>query len=93
MTTIFNVETTTEARTALPGHLQAFSEQGSDAAPVVIGRQRKPEAVLLSIEGYQRLLEVEELFLAVQTRQRLANDARTPFEDLLGELGLEAQVD
>lgn len=92
MTTISHVESTTEARTALPQHLQEFSSRGIDAQPVVIGRQRKPEAVLMSIEAYERLLEVEELFLAEKVRTRLREDHSLPIADLISELGFEGQV-
>lgn len=92
MKTIVRVESTSEARTALPSHLKTFAEQGEDAAPVIIGRQRKAEAVLISIDAYERLLEVEEMFVIEQARRRLAEGGGIPFADVVAEFGFEGQV-
>ena len=54
-------ESTTEARNALPQHLKEFSELGSKAKPVFIGRHRKPEAALVPISIFEQVLEKELL--------------------------------
>ncbi|WP_165906026.1 nucleotidyltransferase domain-containing protein [Agromyces badenianii] len=41
-----------EARAALSGVLREFRDRGADAAPVIIGSHRRPEAVLVPYERF-----------------------------------------
>lgn len=51
-----DVLTIREARDALPSLLECFRQAGAEAAPVVIGARRRPEAVVLSYERYFQLV-------------------------------------
>lgn len=87
------VETSTEARTGLSGHLREFRALGAAAAPVIIGDRRKPEAALIPIEMYERLLDtIEEISLEAVVRERVAAGGERPLDDLISDLGLEGQV-
>ncbi|GAA1351606.1 type II toxin-antitoxin system Phd/YefM family antitoxin [Streptomyces beijiangensis] len=50
------VVTVSDARTGLSRLLAELSAAGTEAEPVLIGAHRKPQAVLLSVEMYERLV-------------------------------------
>jgi PHD/YefM family antitoxin component YafN of YafNO toxin-antitoxin module len=52
------VSTPREAKEQFLDHLARFREEGGQAAPVVIGARRRPEAVLVAHERF-RAMEVE----------------------------------
>ena len=64
-----DVLATREARAQLPALLKHFREQGADAEPVVIGAQRRPEAVVLSYERYLQLAGGRERAAAALQQQ------------------------
>ena len=72
------VETISDTRAALTTVVARFRKEGAQAEPVVFGDHRKPEAVLLSYETYQILLDVaEDVMLTRRAQERLAEDDET----------------
>ena len=72
------VETISDTRAALTTVVARFRKEGAQAEPVVFGDHRKPEAVLLSYETYQILLDVaEDVMLTRRAQERLAEDDGT----------------
>jgi hypothetical protein len=51
---VLQVHPLSEVRQQLPGILARFRHEGAAAAPVAFGSHRKPEAILLPYEAYQR---------------------------------------
>jgi hypothetical protein len=51
---VIQVHPLSEVRQQLPGILARFRREGAAAAPVAFGSHRKPEAVLLPYEVYER---------------------------------------
>jgi hypothetical protein len=54
------VVTVSAARSGLSRILSDLSEAGPEAEPVLIGAHRKAQAVLLSVEAYERLTELAD---------------------------------
>ncbi|WP_407695978.1 hypothetical protein [Sphaerimonospora thailandensis] len=71
------------------------SKQGIQAEPIVIGRRRKAEAVLISFELYEKLADlIDEIQLASLIRERLATAERTPdltLEEVAESLGIDIE--
>ncbi|SDQ08840.1 hypothetical protein SAMN04489738_0163 [Pseudarthrobacter chlorophenolicus] len=89
--TIASVETVTQARSGLPGHLRAFREEGVLAEPALIGGHRKPEAALIPIEMYEQLLpQIDEIRMRAEVTHRIATNRSMPLADLVSELGLDS---
>ena len=87
-----HVVPTSQAREQLPSTVSRFREEGAAADPVVLGRHRRPEAVLLPYETYEALIELaEEHAIAVRVRERLAADdgTRHSLEEVADELGID----
>ena len=51
---LVQVHPLSEVRARLSGILARFRREGADAEPVAFGSHRKPEAILLSYEVYER---------------------------------------
>lgn len=86
------VDTISDARRHLTGHVARFREQGLDAEPVIFGDRRQPEAALLPYEMFELLLDVaEDIAIAQKVRERLASDPgkRTSLGALADELGVD----
>ena len=85
------VETTSGTREQLTPHVARFRESGAAAAPVVFGDHRKPEAVLLSYETFQVLLDVvEDAMLHDRIRERRGTDdgVRHTLDEVAAELNI-----
>jgi antitoxin StbD len=84
---------TAETRRDLPSILSRCRAQGVNAAPVFVGANRKPEAVILPVELVERLAPyLEDLLVAERIRARLnANDATVPAAQVAHELGLRSE--
>ncbi len=79
MAKFVQVEPLATARAQLSETIARVSEQGLQAEPVVIGRRRKAEAVLISFELYERLADlIDEIQLAPLIRERLADSGTHP---------------
>ena len=81
-----------DARRDLPKYLRNFRKSPTQAAPVIFGPHRKPEAVLLPIEQYEALLDrVEELTVRQEIADVLAKDSgkRRDVADLAREHGFD----
>jgi PHD/YefM family antitoxin component YafN of YafNO toxin-antitoxin module len=86
-----SVHPASEARRDLAKYLRTFRET-PDSDPIVLGPNRRAEAVLLPIDQYRRLLErVEELTAQAEVRDVLAKDsgARGDVADLAREHGFD----
>lgn len=80
-----------QARTELSSLLDRFMEDGVLAEPMVFGRQRVAEGVVIPFELYQQLAEpIERARSAAMIRARV-NDGtpRITFEELLVSLAIE----
>ncbi|WP_024366961.1 type II toxin-antitoxin system Phd/YefM family antitoxin [Arthrobacter sp. TB 26] len=87
--TIAAIETVTQARSGLTGHLKAFRREGVLAEPALIGGHRKPEAALIPIEMYEQLLpQIDEIRMRAEAAHRIATQTSMPLADLVSELGL-----
>jgi hypothetical protein len=67
-------------------------EHGEHGGVVVLGRHRKPEAVMLAYERYERLMSlVDNLVIRSEVEQRLTEDTgeRIEFEDVARSLGFD----
>jgi len=87
------VLTSAEARTSLGSVMKRYRSGGS-SSPVVFGSHRKPEAVILPYDEYERMLGLlEDAEIASTVRERI--DAGEPEQVELGELfervGLDRQ--
>ena len=85
------IDTISKTREQLTTHVARFREAGASAEPVVFGDHRKPEAVLLSFEAFQVLLDIaEDAVIAQRIRDRDSVDTgeRIPMSDLARELGI-----
>jgi PHD/YefM family antitoxin component YafN of YafNO toxin-antitoxin module len=95
MTKFVQVEPLASARAQLSETIARISEQGLAAEPVVIGRRRKAEAVLISFELYERLADaIDEIQMAPLVRERLAAAASNPdltLEEVADSLGIDLQ--
>lgn len=92
MAKFVQVEPLATARAQLSETIARVSEQGLQAEPVVIGRRRKAEAVLISFELYERLADlIDEIQLAPLIRERLANSTGPDLtlEEVADSLGVE----
>jgi antitoxin StbD len=67
----FGVWPLNEVRGSFPSILDRFAEEGLTSPPVVIGRHRKPEAVMVPYRLFARMLAVYE---EQQAPRMLAND-------------------
>ena len=86
------IETISQTRAALTTVVARFRDEGANAAPVVFGDHRKPEAVLLSFQTYQVLLDIaEDVLLAEHIRERdnLDTGERTSLADLAATLDID----
>ncbi len=69
----------TEARVQLPGLLARFREAGPAAQPVVLGRRRRAEAVLVHYDRYRLTLdELEAAQAWIADFRRAADLSRIP---------------
>ena len=85
------IDTISKTREQLTTHVARFRDAGASAEPVVFGDHRKPEAVLLSFETFQVLLDIaEDAVITQRIRERVASDTgeRIPMADLAKELGI-----
>ena len=82
---------TSQMRTEIHAALERFRTDGITAMPVVFGSHRKPEAVLIPYELYDKLASaVEDLLLAELIRIRLSGPkSDQSFEELVEELGFK----
>jgi PHD/YefM family antitoxin component YafN of YafNO toxin-antitoxin module len=82
-------ETVSDTRRRLTQHVQQFRDQGIEAAPVIFGDRRQPEAVLLPYETLNLLLDIaEDITIAQRIRERDAGDTgdRTTLAEAAAEL-------
>lgn len=78
-----------DARTELPKALRRFRHDGALADPVVFGAHRKAEAVVIPYTLYEKLLPaIEDLEIAEQVRQRVAEGDAVPLSDVAASIGL-----
>jgi hypothetical protein len=78
-----------------------FVEQGAAADPIFVGTPEHPALVMLAYDRYIQLLDrVDELAIALQVRERLAEDdgTRLSLDEVFRQHGidradLEAEVD
>lgn len=85
------IDTISKTREQLTTHVARFREAGAAAEPVVFGDHRKPEAVLLSFETFQVLLDIAEdavITQRIRDREATDNGERVPMADLARELGI-----
>jgi antitoxin StbD len=81
---------TREARRCLPQFLKESREHGAAAEPVVFWAHRKPEAVVLSYQAYEELLDaVDDLVIAQEVAARDESDSgeRLELADLIRSQG------
>lgn len=86
------VETISDARKHLTGHVARFRDEGLDAEPVIFGDHRQPEAALLPYDTFQLLLDIaEDVAIAERIRERLKADTgnRTSLSDAAAEFGID----
>lgn len=86
------VETISDARKHLTGHVARFRAEGLDAEPVVFGDHRQPEAALVPYQMLTLLLDVaEDIVIGERIREREATDTggRTSLADLAAEFGVD----
>lgn len=86
------VETISDARKHLTGHVARSREQGLDAEPVIFGDHRRPEAALLPYDTFQLLLDIaEDVIVAERIRERLDADSgnRTSLNEVAAEFGID----
>ena len=90
-TDLSHVHTASDARSGLNSVLQRFRSEGVASEPLVFGSHRKPEAVVLPWELYERLLPaVEDVLIAETVRARINDPAPSvPFDDAVRSLGFE----
>lgn len=85
-------DTISDARKHLSTHVARFRSEGLEAAPVVFGDHRRPEAVMLAYETFELLMDVaEDVAVAQRVRERDAADsgARTSLADVAAEFGVD----
>lgn len=85
-------ETVSDTRAQLTKHVQRFRDEGIDAAPVIFGDRRRPEAALLPYETFRLLLDVvEDIVIAQRIRERDATDsgARATLAQAAEELDID----
>lgn len=84
------VHTSREARDELGEVVRRFREHRADAAPLVFGAHRRPEAVVIPYALYQEIIPLlEDLEIARTTRARIAAGPPEPLDDLAAEFGVE----
>ena len=87
-----NVESVREAKTHLSQFLDEARRLGAEAPPRRFGAHRRPEAVVLSYEGWLQLLDAaENIELAVLTAARSANRGKKSvgLDEAIELLGLD----
>lgn len=85
-------ETVSDTRRLLTQHVQHFRDQGVEAAPVIFGDRRQPEAALVPYETLTMLLDIaEDVAIAQRIRERDAADTggRTTLTDAAAELDVD----
>ena len=88
------IETISQTRAALTTVVARFRDEGASAVPIVFGDHRKPEAVLLSFQTYQILLDIaEDVLLAERVRERDNHDTgeRTSLADIAAKLDINLE--
>jgi PHD/YefM family antitoxin component YafN of YafNO toxin-antitoxin module len=83
---------TREARERLSGFLKESRERGADAEPVFFGAHRKPEAVVLSYQAYEELVDaLDDALIAREVAARDASDSgkRMELVDLIRSQGFD----
>lgn len=87
------VHTTSDARSGLNSVLKRFREKGITAEPLVFGSHRKPEAVVVPFELFERLLPaLEEVLLADKVRERLDDPRRASPSTMSLELSVSIRA-
>jgi PHD/YefM family antitoxin component YafN of YafNO toxin-antitoxin module len=69
-----------------------FRAEGVDAAPVVFGDRRHPDAVLLPYETFVLLMDVaEDIVIGERIRERASSDSgrRTSLNDVASVFGID----
>jgi PHD/YefM family antitoxin component YafN of YafNO toxin-antitoxin module len=91
MDTFISVDVVTEARERLSQTVTRMAEQGIAAPPVVIGHQRRPEAVLISFALFERLYEeidrIQAAHIAAARLRPISEEEA--FQQLCQEMGVE----
>lgn len=83
-----HVLSSADARNGLGATVKRF-RLDQNAAPVVFGAQRKPEAVIMPFAQYEQLLStLEDLEIAAIIAERVGHDEETPLNDLLDSLDM-----
>lgn len=87
----FEVMPTSEARTSLSSTVLQFRSKGILSNPVLFGSHRRAEAVIISIELFEKLLpEIENIQLNETLRRRISDGApRISFEELVEKVGFK----
>ena len=75
------VESVREAKSHLSGYLEDARTMGADAPPRLFGAHRRPEAVVLSYEGWLQLMDAaENVEIAVLAANRSATRGKKSVE-------------
>lgn len=83
-----HVVSSADARNGLGATVKRF-RLDENAAPVVFGAQRKPEAVIMPFRQYERLVNtIEDLEIAALVAERVGRDEETPLNELLDSLDM-----
>jgi PHD/YefM family antitoxin component YafN of YafNO toxin-antitoxin module len=83
---------TREARESLTRCLKIFRAEGAEAEPVFFGAHRKPEAVVLSYQAYEELMDaLDDVLIADQVAKRDKTDSgeRIELADLIRSQGFD----
>lgn len=86
------VMTTRDARAGLSQIIAGFRASGASAQPVVLGAHRKPEAVLVPVELFERLAPLlEDLQIAAKAQERYSRDdgTRLTFAEIAEAAGFD----
>lgn len=70
----YEVKSTSETRAELTKILAGFRLQGKNALPVLFGSHRKPEAVLVPVKLWKKIInEIDDLQLELKVSERMSN--------------------
>ena len=83
---VIQVHPLSEVRQRLSGILARFRREGAAAEPVAFGSHRKPEAILLPYEVYERYYEVYERYEALSRQHARLDSALDATQSVRVEL-------
>lgn len=92
MSTVLHPESISDTRKDLTRTVDRFRTEGAKSTPVVFGRRRRAEAVVMPYEAYEALLEiVEDVAIARRVQERDHRDSGrcTSAEQVARNFGLD----